>query len=105
MIKIRDYNKEQKIMQTKILKVVSQTEPVYVASKKQEGGQLAKCYIRLKELGGDYEDEYQCALLGNIALCKYAVGKTVIATLRFSTHENNGVYYQDIVASDIVTIN
>ena len=39
------------------LKVMAQTEPVYVPSKKQESGQLAKCMIRLKELGGDYEDE------------------------------------------------
>ena len=92
-------------MQTKICKVIAQTEPVYVQSKKSENGQLAKCYIRLRELGGDYEDEYQCALLGNIALCKYATGKTVVATLRFSTHEANGAYYQDIVATDIVSIN
>ena len=92
-------------MQTKICKVIAQTEPVYVQSKKSENGQLAKCYIRLRELGGDYEDEYQCALLGNIALCKYATGKTVVATLRFSTHEAKGAYYQDIVATDIVPIN
>ena len=92
-------------MQTKICKVIAQTEPVYVNSKKSENGQLAKCYIRLRELGGDYEDEYQCALLGNIALCKFATGKTVVATLRFSTHEANGAYYQDIVATDIVSIN
>ena len=92
-------------MQTKICKVIAQTEPVYVQSKKSESGQLAKCYIRLRELGGDYEDEYQCALLGNIALCKYATGKTVVATLRFSTHEANGACYQDIVATDIVPLN
>ena len=92
-------------MQTKICKVIAQTEPTYVQSKKSENGQLAKCYIRLRELGGDYEDEYQCALLGNIALCKFATGKTVVATLRFSTHEANGAYYQDIVATDIVPIN
>ncbi|MBQ3950495.1 MAG: hypothetical protein II661_08480 [Bacteroidales bacterium] len=92
-------------MQTKICKVIAQTEPVYVQSKKSENGQLAKCYIRLRELGGDYEDEYQCALLGNIALCKFAAGKTVVATLRFATHEANGAYYQDIVATDIVPIN
>jgi hypothetical protein len=85
--------------------VIAQTEPVYVQSKKSENGQLAKCYIRLRELGGDYEDEYQVALLGNIALCKFVTGKTVIATLRFSTHEANGAYYQDIVATDIVPIN
>jgi hypothetical protein len=92
-------------MQTKICKVIAQTEPVYVQSKKSENGQLAKCYIRLRELGGDYEDEYQVALLGNIALCKFVTGKTVVATLRFSTHEANGAYYQDIVATDIVPIN
>lgn len=92
-------------MQTKICKVIAQTEPVYVQSKKSENGQLAKCYIRLRELGGDYEDEYQCALLGDIALCKFAAGKTVVASLRFSTHESNGAYYQDIVANDIVPIN
>lgn len=92
-------------MQTKICKVIAQTEPVYVTSKKTEGGQMAKCYIRLRELGGDYEDEYQCALLGNIAQCKFPIGKTVVAVLRFTTHEVNGVYYQDIVANDIVLIN
>ena len=92
-------------MQTKICKVIAQTEPVYVQSKKSENGQLAKCYIRLRELGGDYEDEYQVALLGNIALCKFVTGKTVVATLRFSTHEANGAYYQDIVATDIVPLN
>lgn len=92
-------------MQTRICKVIAQTAPVYVTSKKTEGGQLAKCYIRLRELGGDYEDEYQCALLGNIAMCKFATGKTVVAALRFMTHEVNGVYYQDIVANDIIPIN
>ena len=89
-------------MQTRICKVVAQTEPVYVPSKKSENGQLAKCYIRLRELGGDYEDEYQCAMLGNLALCKYAVGKVVIACQRFQTHESNGTFYQDITVVDIV---
>ena len=84
---------------------MAQTEPVYVPSKKQGGGQLAKCMIRLKELGGDYEDEYICAMFGNLALCKFAVGKTVIASLRFQTHESNGAYYQDIVVTDIEKLN
>ena len=91
-------------MQTKICKVISQTEAVYVTSKKSENGQLAKCYIRLRELGGDYEDEYQCTLLGNNALCKYATGKVVAASMRFTTHETNGAYYQDIVVTDIVEL-
>ena len=46
-------------MQTVILKVVSQTEPVYVQSKKQENGQLAKCNVHLKGIGGDYAEEFE----------------------------------------------
>ena len=60
--------------------------------------------IRLKELGGDYEDEYICAMFGNLALCKFAAGSTVIASLRFQTHESNGSYFQDVVATDIQNI-
>ncbi len=89
-------------MVTKLLKVVAQTEPVYVPSKKSDNGQLAKSMIRLKELGGDYE--YICAMFGNLALCKFAVGKTVIASLRFQTHELNGSVFQDVVANDIQNI-
>ena len=92
-------------MKTVIAKVVAQTEPVFVPSKKQENGQVAKSMIRLKELGGDYEDEYQCTLFGNLAQCKFAVGKTVVASLRFQTHESNGSYFQDVVANDIVKLN
>lgn len=91
-------------MVTKILKVVAQTEPVSVPSKKSDSGQLAKSMIRLKELGGDYEDEYICAMFGDLALCKFAVGKTVIAALRFQTHEANGSFFQDVVANDIQNI-
>ena len=92
-------------MKTVIAKVVAQTELVFVPSKKQENGQVAKSMIRLKELGGDYEDEYQCTLFGNLAQCKFAVGKTVVASLRFQTHESNGSYFQDVVANDIQFIN
>ena len=92
-------------MKTIIAKVISQTEPTYVPSKKQESGQLAKSYIRLRELGGDYEDEYNCTMFGNLAECKFNTGKTVVASLRFQTHESNGAWYQDIVANDIQAIN
>ena len=54
-------------MKTSIMKVVAQSDVLYIPSKKQEGGQLAKCLIRLRELGGQYEDEYLCALFGNLA--------------------------------------
>lgn len=92
-------------MKTIIAKVISRTEPVYVQSKKSENGQLAKSYIRLRELGGDYEDEYNCTMFGNLAECKFNTGKTVVASLRFQTHESNGAYYQDIVANDIQPLN
>ena len=91
-------------MKTINCKVVAQTEPVYVPSKKQDNGQLAKSMIRLKELGGEYEDEYICAMFGNLALSKFTAGKTVIASLRFQTHESNGSYFQDVVANDIQNI-
>ena len=84
-------------MQTKILRVVAQGEPAYVPSKKTENGQLAKCMIKLKELGGDYEDEYICTMFGNLALCKFAPGSIVVAALRFQTREQ----FQDIVVGDI----
>ena len=91
-------------MKTIIAKVVAQSDVTFVQSKKSKNGQLAKCYIRLRELGGDYEDEYQCAVLGNLAQCTFAVGTTVVAALRFSTHESNGAWYQDIVANEIVAL-
>ncbi len=91
-------------MQTRILKVMAQGEVTYVPSRKQEGSQLAKCSIRLKELGGDYTDEYMCTMFGNLALCKFEVGEPVVATLRFQTRENNGAFYQDIVASEIIRL-
>ncbi len=92
------------MMVTKLLKVVAQTEPVYVPSKKTDNGQLAKSMIRLKELGGEYEDEYVCAMFGNLALCKFTVGEMVIASLRFQTHESNGSFFQDVVANDLKVI-
>lgn len=91
-------------MRTVICKVIAQTEPVYVQSKKSENGQLAKCYIRLREIGGDYGDEFLAVLLGNGALCRYEEGSRVIACLRFQTHETNGTHYQDIVANEILPL-
>lgn len=92
-------------MKTIICKVMAQTEPVYVPSKKQDNGQLAKSMIRLKELGGDYEDEYICAMFGNLAQCKFASGSLVVASMRFQTHESNGSYFQDVVVTDVQKIN
>ncbi len=92
-------------MKTIICKVIAQSETMSVQSKRSENGQMAKCNIRLRELGGDYEDEYYCTMLGNLARCRFAENQVVTATLRFSCHEVNGVFYQDIVVKDIVVIN
>lgn len=92
---------DKKIMVTKILKVVAQTEAVYVPSRKADRGQVAKSVIKLKELGGEFEDEYVCTLFGNLALCKFVAGDLVAASLRFQTHEVNGQFYQDVVATEI----
>ena len=60
--------------------------------------------IVLKELGGKFENEYVCAMLGNLAACRFYEGDVVVATLRFSTHEYQGQTFQEILATDIVKI-
>ena len=92
-------------METKILKVVRQGEAFSVQSAKAEVGQIQKCNIVLKELGGKYENEYVCAMLGNLAGCRFYEGDVVLATLRFSTHEYQGQVFQEILVTDIVKIN
>ena len=92
-------------MQTMILKVVRQGETFSVQSQKAETGEIQKCNIVLRELGGSkFENEYVCAMLGNLAACKFYEGDVVMATLRFSTHEYQGQVYQDVLATEIVNI-
>ena len=93
-------------MQTSIYRVVSQGDVTYIPSTRQEGGQLAKCDIRLKKLGcSKFGDEFIATLFGNLATCQFAEGDVVAAALRLQTHEVNGQFYQDIVANDIVKLN
>ena len=93
-------------METKTLKVVRQGEAFSVQSTKSESGQINKCNIVLRELGGSkFENEYVCAMLGNLASCRFYEGDLVIATLRFSTHEYQGQTFQEVLATDIVKLN
>ena len=93
-------------METKILKVVRQGEAFSVQSAKAEAGQIQKCNIVLRELGGGkFENEYVCAMLGNLATCRFYEGDVVIVTLRFSTHEYQGQVFQEILATDIIRVN
>jgi len=90
---------------TNIFHVVSQGDVSYVASQKAEGGQLAKCAIRLREFGGSkFGNEYACTMFGNLAQCRFYEGELVAASLRFQVHEVNGAVYQDIVVNDVVKL-
>ena len=92
-------------MKTNICQVVSQGDVTYIPSTKQEGGQLAKCVIRLKEFGGGkFGNEYACTMFGNLALCKFYEGDLVVASLRFQVHEVNGTVYQEVIANDVVKL-
>ena len=103
-------------METKILKVVRQGEAFSVQSSKSDNGTIQKCNIVLREMGGGrsaegrlqgkkFENEYVCAMLGNLAACRFYEGDVVAATLRFSTHEYQGQVFQEILATDIVKLN
>ena len=92
-------------MRTNIFQVVSQSEVTYIPSTKQEGGQLAKCIIRLKEFGGGkFGNEYACTMFGNLAQCRFFEGDLVVASLRFQVHEVNGTVYQEVIANDVVKL-
>ena len=92
-------------METRIMKVVRQGEAFSVPSQKAETGQVQKCNIVLRELGGSkYENEFVCAMLGNLAACRFYEGDVVAATLRFSTHEYQGQVFQDITITDITSL-
>lgn len=92
-------------MEIKILKVVRHGEAFSVQSKNNETGSIQKCNIVLRELGGSkFENEFVCAMLGNLAACKFYEGDVVLATLRFSTHEYQGQVFQDVLATDIVPL-
>ena len=117
-------------MEVKILKVVRQGEAFSVQRRKaasereqsdarinsaereqarpqvkNEAGSIQKCNIVLKELGGKFENEYVCAMLGNLAACRFYEGDVVMATLRFSTHEYQGQTFQEILVTEIVKLN
>ena len=93
------------IMETKILRVVRQGEAFGVQSSKSESGQIQKCNIVLRELGGSkFENEFVCAMLGSLAACRFYEGDVVAATLRFSTHEYQNQVFQEVLVTDIVKL-
>lgn len=87
-------------METRIMRVVQQGEPVAVQSQKAEGGQLMRCSIVLHELD-KYGDQFVATLLGDAAMLTWSVGALVAVTLRCTTREYNGSQYQDILVGNI----
>ena len=87
-----------------IFKVVQQGEAFAVQSQKAEEGQTMKCNIVLQELGGNFENQYVCTMLGNMAQCRFYAGNVVAASLRFSTRDYNGAKFQDILVTEIVKL-
>lgn len=88
-----------------IFKVMAQSETYDVPSQKAEGGQIRKCNVVLKELGGKFENSYVATVFGEQANICFAQDDLVVASLRFSTREYNGQTYQDIVIDEIFKIN
>jgi len=83
---------------TKIFKCINQSEAKAITIK--DGGQTQRCSVILKELGGQYENEYLCTLYGNAATANYN-DSLVVAKLSFRTHNHEGVTYQDINIQEI----
>ena len=92
-------------MTSNFYRVLAQSELSTVPSQKAEGGQLSKCNIVLRELGGKYENSYVVTVLGEQAKMQFVKDELVAASLRFSTREYNGQVYQDIVVNEIVKLN
>ena len=86
-------------------RVMAQSDTFAVPSQKAEGGQISKCNIVLRELGGKYENSYVATMLGEQANMRFVKDELVAAALRFSTREYNGQVYQDIVVGEIVKLN
>ena len=88
-----------------IFKVTAQSDVFSVSSQKAAGGQISKCNIVLRELGGKYENTYVATMLGEQANIRFVKDDLVVAALRFSTREYNGQVFQDIVVTEIMKIN
>ena len=88
-----------------IFKVTAQSDVFSVSSQKAAGGQISKCNIVLRELGGKYENTYVATMLGEQANIRFVKDDLVVAALRFSTREYNGQVFQDIVVNEIIGIN
>ena len=54
-------------METNFYRVEGQTDPTEIT--KRDGTKMNKCFVRLKELGSEYADEFYAVVLGRSARC------------------------------------
>ena len=76
----------------------------YAVQSQKADGQLMKCNIVLRELGGKFENQYLGAMLGELAGLRFVEGDLVVAALRFSTRDYNGSTFQDILVTEIAKV-
>ena len=88
-----------------VFKVIQQGEAQAVTSKKSENGQTMKSILVLQDLGGMYEDEFVCSMLGNQALMHFYPDDVVAVSLRFTKSEYEGKLRQDVLVREVVKIN
>ena len=76
----------------------------YAVQSQKADGQLMKCNIVLRELGGKFENQYLGAMLGELAGLRFVEGDLVVAALRFSTRDYNGSTFQDILVTELAKV-
>jgi len=84
-------------MTTSIYKVLSHSEAQTIT--KADGSTIQKSTVVLQELGGQYQDSFAAALLGN--QIRFYSNDLVAANLRFQEREYNGNHYQDVTITEI----
>ena len=75
----------------------------YFESRRDEGQKVAKRQIILKEVGGEFANEYVVTLFG-VNAQQEDWGKLVFAELRFLSHETDMAMFQDIFVNEIIRI-
>jgi hypothetical protein len=85
-----------------IFKVVHVGQIETITSRKDEST-TSKRTIRLKEIGNEFSNEYTVTLFGEKAE-RTSYGQIVAADLRFLTHQNQFGTFQDVIATEIITL-
>lgn len=72
-------------------------------TSKKDGSTTSKRTIMLKEIGNEFSNEYVVTLFGKKAEMT-GYGQIVAADLRFLTHQSQFGTFQDVLATEIITL-